>query len=245
MPLVFSYGTLQEERVQLATFGRLLQGHRDELVGFDLSSVVAADGATRHANVTSNRRTESRVGGTAFEITDAELAAADQYEHVAAYKRIPVVLASGTRAWVYVDARSAPGPTWPMLRLTGLDHVGLNVTDMDRTLDFYRRLGLTVLRTSGPNAEGVRSAVIQVGGQELNIFSSPGLVQSGREKSAGVDHFCLLVEGASIDEVVAALREAGIEIARGPVQRRDGTALFVHDPDGVRVELQLKTRASG
>jgi glyoxalase/bleomycin resistance protein/dioxygenase superfamily protein len=48
------------------------------------------------------------------------------------------------------------------------------------------------------------------------------------------------VAAASIEDVIADLRRAGIEIARGPVKRRDGTALFVHDPDGVRVELQLK-----
>ena len=57
-----------------------------------------------------------------------------------------------------------------MLRLTALDHVGLKVTDMDRTLHFYQRLGLTLLRTSGPSADGLRSAVIRVGSQELNIF---------------------------------------------------------------------------
>src|SRR5262245_6043646 len=47
----------------------------------------------------------------------------------------------------------------PAVRLKALDHVGLTVSDMDRTIDFYRRLGLTVLRTSGPNADGVRTAV--------------------------------------------------------------------------------------
>jgi len=48
------------------------------------------------------------------------------------------------------------------------------------------------------------------------------------------------VDAASVDDVIADLRRAGIDIVRGPVERRDGTALFVHDPDGVRVELQLK-----
>ena len=43
-----------------------------------------------------------------FEITDAELADADRYEERAVYKRIRTTLASGTEAWVYVDARSAP-----------------------------------------------------------------------------------------------------------------------------------------
>ena len=114
MALLFSYGTLQQENVQLSTFGRLLDGQRDELVGFEPSlvriedpQVALASGRTHHANVTFNGRNDSRVSGTVFEITDAELAAADQYEHVAAYKRIAARLASGNQAWLYVDARSA------------------------------------------------------------------------------------------------------------------------------------------
>lgn len=120
MPLLFSYGTLQEEHVQLSTFGRLLQGLRDELPGFEPSlvriedpHVVAASGQTHHANVTFNGRQDSRVSGTAFEITDAELAAADLYEQRAAYKRMAVMLASGQQAWVFVDARSGPESTRP------------------------------------------------------------------------------------------------------------------------------------
>ena len=42
MPLLFSYGTLQREDVQLTTFGRRLSGTRDELVGYE-SSLVLAD----------------------------------------------------------------------------------------------------------------------------------------------------------------------------------------------------------
>jgi gamma-glutamylcyclotransferase (GGCT)/AIG2-like uncharacterized protein YtfP len=115
MPLLFSYGTLQQDNVQQSTFGRLLQGQKDELPGFEPSfveiedpQIVAMSGKTHHANATYNGRQDSRVSGTVFEITDAELAAADQYEQLAAYKRIPATLASGRRAWVYVDARSAP-----------------------------------------------------------------------------------------------------------------------------------------
>ena len=116
MPLVFSYGTLQQEHVQLSTFGRLLQGQRDELLGFEPSvvriedpHVVAPSGKTHHANVTFNGRSDSRVSGTVFEITDAELAAADRYEQADRYRRVAATLASGKQAWVYVDARSASG----------------------------------------------------------------------------------------------------------------------------------------
>ena len=115
MPLIFSYGTLQQDNVQLSTFGRLLQGHADELLGFEPSlvkiedpQVVATSGNTHHANVKFNGRSDSRVSGTVFEITDAELAAADKYEQLAAYKRVVAKLASGKQAWVYVDARAAP-----------------------------------------------------------------------------------------------------------------------------------------
>jgi Gamma-glutamyl cyclotransferase, AIG2-like len=111
----FSYGTLQQENVQLSTFGRLLEGQTDELLGFEQSlvrieepQVVAASGKTHHPIVKFNGRSDSRVSGTAFEITDAELASADRYE-VAAYKRVAAMLASGKQAWVYVDARFAPG----------------------------------------------------------------------------------------------------------------------------------------
>jgi hypothetical protein len=114
MPLVFSYGTLQQEEVQVATFGRRLQGGPDELPGFEHSSVpisdpavILASGRTHHANALFTGREGSRLGGMAFEITDAELALADRYEQRAAYVRIAVVLASGRRAWAYCSARTA------------------------------------------------------------------------------------------------------------------------------------------
>jgi len=65
-------------------------------------------------------------------------------------------------------------------------------------------------------------------------------VSLGKANAVGIDHFCFEMDTASIDDVIADLRRTGIDVVRGPVERRDGTALFVRDPDGVRVELQLK-----
>jgi gamma-glutamylcyclotransferase (GGCT)/AIG2-like uncharacterized protein YtfP len=110
MPYLFSYGTLQQEEVQLATFGRKLTGHADELLGFHQSlveiddpQVVATSGKTHHPIVKFSGDDGDRVAGSVFEISDAELANADKYE-VAAYKRVAANLASGLSAWVYVDA---------------------------------------------------------------------------------------------------------------------------------------------
>src|SRR5262245_19165029 len=114
MPLLFSYGTLQQESVQLSTFGRLLRGEPDELVGFEQSlqrvedpAFVATSGKANHSIVRFNGRSESRVAGTVFEVSEDELAKADRYEP-AGYQRVAAVLASGRRAWVYADARAHP-----------------------------------------------------------------------------------------------------------------------------------------
>lgn len=129
-----------------------------------------------------------------------------------------------------------------MLRPKALDHVALTVADMDKTLRFYQLLGLALLRTSGPDADGGRSAVVRVGDQEINVFCRPGLVSVDRENLIGVHHFCLTMEATSIDDVIADLRHAGVDIFRGPVERRDGTSVFVYDPDGVRVELRIERK---
>jgi hypothetical protein len=111
MALLFSYGTLQQPAVQLSTFGRLLQGQHDELVGFERlvrtvedPEFVAASGQADHAIVRFNGRPGSRVSGTVFEVSDAELARADRYEP-AGYTRISATLASGQLAWVYAEAQ--------------------------------------------------------------------------------------------------------------------------------------------
>jgi hypothetical protein len=105
---LFSYGTLQQENVQLATFGRLLEGSPDALVGFRQelveiidSSVLAMSGKRLHPIVVRSGNDGDRVSGTVFEITPTELLAADEYE-VADYERVKAQLASGLTAWVYV-----------------------------------------------------------------------------------------------------------------------------------------------
>jgi len=112
--LLFSYGTLQIDAVQLSTFGRKLVGTPDALPGFAQSmmkiedaEVVATSGKTHHPIVAFTGRDTDSVRGTVFQITEEELRNADKYE-VAAYRRIAAILRSGARAWVYVDARYAP-----------------------------------------------------------------------------------------------------------------------------------------
>ena len=112
MPLLFSYGTLQEAAVQLELFRRLLEGEPDELVGFvrstkmiDDPAFVAESGKAEHAAVFFTGKNENRVPGMVFELSDAEIEAADRYEP-AGYERIKTTLLSGKEAWVYAGITS-------------------------------------------------------------------------------------------------------------------------------------------
>src|SRR5262245_15779953 len=94
---LFSYGTLQDDEVQLSTFDRLLVGEADALPAY-LQTTCGP-----YLNIRFTGRRSDSVRGIRFEVTKAELEVADIYEATADYKRIEVQLSSGTRAWVYLN----------------------------------------------------------------------------------------------------------------------------------------------
>lgn len=107
MPALFSYGTLQQREVQLANYGRELEGSADVLVGYRLAPLTIRDGRVRalsgkavHWIARASGDPADRVTGMLFELSDAELAASDAYE-VADYSRVKATLESGSWAWVY------------------------------------------------------------------------------------------------------------------------------------------------
>jgi hypothetical protein len=113
MAYLFSFGPLEDQTVQLSTFGRLLKGEPDELFCYEpdwLTVAAAKDGAgadqARYAVVRFTGRADTMVQGTVFEVSEAELVAADRRQP-AEYPRIVVTLASGKEAWVYADAHAA------------------------------------------------------------------------------------------------------------------------------------------
>ena len=96
--------------MQLATFGRRLAGQADVLPGFRQTwvrvtdpDVLAKSGRDMHPIVSRTGDAADEIAGTVFQLTAAELDAADRYE-VDDYTRIAVTLKSGLAAWVYVAA---------------------------------------------------------------------------------------------------------------------------------------------
>lgn len=109
---LFSYGTLQSESVQLATFGRQLDGQPDALVGYSVVMIeiedqdfVVTSGTPRHRNLRFTGVQSDIVEGTRLSLTKSELDLADSYEP-SNYERIQVQLRSGATAWVYISRNS-------------------------------------------------------------------------------------------------------------------------------------------
>jgi hypothetical protein len=106
--LLFSYGSLQQEQVQIANFGRRLEGEADRAVGYksvavtiDDPATIAISGTDQHWIMIATGDPGDFVAGTIFRISAAELAAADGYEP-GGYVRVALPLSSGRTAWAYV-----------------------------------------------------------------------------------------------------------------------------------------------
>ena len=111
---LFSYGTLQKDKVQLELFGRLLNGSKDVLNGYRLSSIEIKDetflskGEQEYqlTAIPSNDDTDI-IEGMMFEISKQELLIVDDYEPDN-YKKIELPLQSGNEAWIYIAAVDSP-----------------------------------------------------------------------------------------------------------------------------------------
>ena len=106
---LFTYGTLQQEDVQLTTFGRKLTGHADALPGYTLKMIEIQDqdfviksGSAIHRNLEFTGNASDFVEGTVYSVTQTELEHSDAYEPDG-YKRVLVQLRSSAKAWVYLN----------------------------------------------------------------------------------------------------------------------------------------------
>jgi catechol 2,3-dioxygenase-like lactoylglutathione lyase family enzyme len=120
------------------------------------------------------------------------------------------------------------------LRIVGLDHVVLNVADVERALAFYcDELGLAPERVDEWRRGDVLFPSVRIDtGTILDLLAAP---RSGEN----CDHLCLVVEPVDLEAVKASGR---FEVVDGPAIRfgalGDGTSLYVKDPDGNTVELR-------
>ena len=113
------------------------------------------------------------------------------------------------------------------LKVTGINHVVLHVTDLDRSRTFYTELLGFDDRGSVP---GMRASFLRCGMQGLDLFEIvDGDVHGGEE----MNHMALNVDVADVELLVAGLSEAGID----SFEMTPRNSVFICDPDGHRIEM--------
>lgn len=101
MPLLFSYGTLQFQNIQLALYKRNPDFFSDSISGYSIISISL--GGEKYPALIPSNNSSTLIKGNVYNITEDELAITDEYEGDA-YKRILQKLASGKEAWLYILA---------------------------------------------------------------------------------------------------------------------------------------------
>ena len=120
------------------------------------------------------------------------------------------------------------------LDVVGLDHIVLNVADVERSLAFYvDELGLAPLRVDEWRRKEVFFPSVRV--DASTIIDLLQHVPEGEN----VDHFCLVVAPMDFDALKASGR---LDVVEGPATRfgarGNGTSLYIRDPDRNLVELR-------
>ena len=135
-------------------------------------------------------------------------------------------------------ATAAPAAT-PYTVPTGtrIGHIHLQVTDLDRALEFYHGLlGFEVMLLAGGQA-----AFLSAGGYHhhigLNTWHSQGGRPAQREGAAGLYHAAILyATRAELATIVKRLIQAGYPL-RGASDHGVSEAIYLDDPDGNGLEL--------
>jgi len=132
--------------------------------------------------------------------------------------------------------------------IKGFDHWVIVAGDLERTLDFYRRLGFTIAWENRPGRPGM--ATIRINdAQKINVHgpdapARPAYLGARRPTIGGAD-FCLEWEG-SVDEVLTLLEKNGVRLEAGPgprtCARGTSTSVYFRDPDDNLVEFTVYSR---
>ena len=127
-----------------------------------------------------------------------------------------------------------------MKQITGINHVGLRVRDLEASRAFYEKLGFEFI--VGPIGPEPVAVMLHPSGVNINFIlnasggaSKENLLMDVPEKHTGFTHIALEITDRS--EVVEHLEKVGIPITE-TVELPDGTVFFfVRDPDGNVIEL--------
>jgi glyoxylase I family protein len=126
------------------------------------------------------------------------------------------------------------------IKVTELDHIVLNVKDIDRSLDFYANvLGLKIERLEEFRAGKIGFPSVRINSDTIiDLFPAKEAVN----RPGNLNHFCVVVEKNDFEGIVEYLNGHGVKILNGPISRWGArgraTSVYFHDPDQNEIEIR-------
>lgn len=137
------------------------------------------------------------------------------------------------------------------VRVHALDHLVINVSDVARSAEWYRRILGMEIRMFDPGAGRPPRTSLIFGNQKINVRPRDAdKVEwfTADHEMAGSDDLCFLTSSAP-GEVVAHLRANGVAIEEGPTRKEGarGTlqSVYCRDPDGSLIEISSYETGAG
>jgi len=138
-------------------------------------------------------------------------------------------LVAGILALATRPSEAAQAAAAKPLQVSGIDHVALRVSDVQRSAKFYKELfGATV------RSESASSVFLDVGNDWVALFGRGVASTSFGSTEPGVDHISFhSVNARSAEDRMRVLREHGLDPTSPPGSGR----VYFKDPDGVILQL--------
>jgi lactoylglutathione lyase len=126
-----------------------------------------------------------------------------------------------------------------MLNIQNFDHIGVRISNRDRSVAFYELLGFKMVADGGFD-QGHPIVMVHASGLNFNLLgpsnAKPGhnVLMDEAEKFPGITHIAVKVTSA--EETEAFVTANGIEIT-GRRDFRGAKTIFIRDPDRNVLEL--------
>jgi extradiol dioxygenase family protein len=129
-----------------------------------------------------------------------------------------------------------------------LDHIVLNVTDVDRALAFYCDvIGGMRERVEEYRAGKILFPSVRLSADTVIDIAPPALWSGERSGAPNLNHFCLSIHSDDWHALLMRLERAGVSMDAGPMTlwgaHGDATAYYLKDPDGNQLEIRCYDRA--
>jgi catechol 2,3-dioxygenase-like lactoylglutathione lyase family enzyme len=129
------------------------------------------------------------------------------------------------------------------LKVHALDHLVINVKDVARTADWYRKILGMEIRVFDPGQGRTPRTSLLFGNQKINVRprdADKGEWFTADHETAGSDDLCFLTSSTP-EAVVVHLNASNVAIEEGPVTKQGARgalrSVYCRDPDGSLIEI--------